>query len=30
MKLIQSSHNPTYRELLRLSQGKGDDGQVLL
>ena len=30
MKLIQSSHNPSYRELLRLSQGKGGDGQVLL
>jgi TrmH family RNA methyltransferase len=30
MKLIQSSHNPAYRELLRLAQGKGEAGQVLL
>ena len=30
MKYIESSHNPAYRELLRLSQGKGDRGQVLL
>lgn len=30
MKLIQSTHNPAYRELLRLAQGKGEAGQVLL
>lgn len=30
MKLIQSTHNPAYRDLLRLAQGKGAAGQVLL
>lgn len=30
MKLIESSQNPSYRDLLRLSQGKGEDGLVLL